>query len=137
MSEPIHKVHFKMRHPVKCEGKNFKKIKQACSFIIKFRICRDVRKFYQLVKLCLLDFFFYFLMFIFLCFSCINNLFLLCFFRYEQKFYTRSSLLPSPFFYSVVNGREVIFIGGRSQTTLTRFWLFLATYPPTLTFSMV
>ena len=26
---------------------------------------------------------------------------------------------------------------GRSQTTLTRFWLFLTTYPPALTFSMV
>ena len=28
-------------------------------------------------------------------------------------------------------------IGVRSQTTLTRFWLFLTTYPPQLTFSMV
>ena len=27
--------------------------------------------------------------------------------------------------------------GGRSQTTLTRFWIFLTTYPPALTFSMV
>ena len=26
---------------------------------------------------------------------------------------------------------------GRSQATLTRFWLFLTTYPPALTFSMV
>ena len=26
---------------------------------------------------------------------------------------------------------------GRSQTTLTRFWIFLTTYPPALTFSMV
>ena len=26
---------------------------------------------------------------------------------------------------------------GRSQTTLTRFWVFLTTYPPVLTFSMV
>ena len=28
-------------------------------------------------------------------------------------------------------------IRGRSQTTLTRFWYFLTTYPPALTFSMV
>ena len=26
-------------------------------------------------------------------------------------------------------------VRGRSQTTLTRFWLFLTTYPPPLTFS--
>ena len=99
-------------------------------------VYQKVQNIADVEKLCL-DFFFYSLMFIFLCFSCINNLFFLCSFRYEQKFYTRSSLLPSPFFYSVVNGREVIFIGGRSQTTLTRFWLFLTTYPPALTFSMV
>ena len=30
-----------------------------------------------------------------------------------------------------------IVLRGRSQTTLTRFWLFLTTYPPMLTFSMV
>ena len=28
-------------------------------------------------------------------------------------------------------------IRGRSQTTLIRFWLFLTTYPPLLTFSMI
>jgi hypothetical protein len=28
-------------------------------------------------------------------------------------------------------------VGGRSQTTLTRFWIFLTTYPPALTFSLV
>ena len=28
-------------------------------------------------------------------------------------------------------------VWGHSQTTLTRFWLFLATYPPALTLSMV
>ena len=37
--------------------------------------------------------------------------------------------------------RSILFllasVRGRSQTTLTRFWLFLTTYPPPLTFSMV
>jgi hypothetical protein len=28
-------------------------------------------------------------------------------------------------------------VRGRSQTTLTRFWLFLTTYPPPLTFSIL
>ena len=32
---------------------------------------------------------------------------------------------------------EELDLRGRSQTTLTRFWLFLTTYPPALTFSTV
>ena len=31
----------------------------------------------------------------------------------------------------------ILQLGVRSQTTLTRFWYFLNTYPPGLTFSMV
>ena len=34
-------------------------------------------------------------------------------------------------------GGYIFQIRGRSQTTLTRFWLFLTTYPPTLTFSTI
>ena len=30
-----------------------------------------------------------------------------------------------------------LYVRGRSQTTLTKFWPFLTTYPPALTFSMV
>ena len=35
-----------------------------------------------------------------------------------------------------LNRMKVGVIRGHSQTTLTRYWLFLTTYPPALTFSM-
>ena len=38
---------------------------------------------------------------------------------------------------SVVIDENVLWPRGRSQITLTRFWVFLNTYPPALTFSMV
>ena len=59
-------------------------------------------------------------------------------FKYFIKFYFSGTL--SLGFSNLKMIKVQIFwnlpIWGRSQTTLTRFWLFLTTYPPVLTFQM-